>query len=178
MERFRMPSTLKFCSHIIHLIMAENKQKKPLVRHPALQPLSRANHQGLMFCLLLDKGLRNEVSPGRMQDFIAYFFDSYWRAHRERLHSLLEDLLATSDPRAMEFRKQYQSLTDQWTEAKATKTPASVRNLKDSLRVFIRWQERKLFMELQAHHPKKIEDLVLPEAGDDICAVWPDPFWE
>lgn len=156
----------------------KNTGPNPLRRHSALQPLSRANHQGLMFCLLLEKGLRNEVHPGRMHDFIIHFYDSYWRAHRERLHSLLEDLLPGSDLWALEFRKKYQSLSNTWVKAKSTKSSTSVRNLKDSLRAFIRWQERKLFMELQDHHPKKIEVLVLPESGDDICALWTDPFWE
>ncbi len=156
----------------------ENRRPNPLSRHPALQPLSRANHQGLMFCLLLDKGLRKEVATGRIRNFSAYFFDSYWKAHRERLRGLIQDLLAASDPLAMEYRQAYESLTACWAEGKVATKADDLRKLKDSLRSFIRWQERELFMDLQAHHREKIEILDLPEAGEDLCALWPDPFWE
>lgn len=158
--------------------MSSKHRLKPIKRHVRLQPLSRANHQGLMFCLLLEKGLRKEVAFKRMLDFLRHFYGSYWKMHRERVHLIVKELLPGEDSVHVAYLKQYQSLTDKWAHAHASETVAVLEDLKDSLRAFIRWQERTLFMHLQAYHEEKVESLDLPEAGDDVCTIWSDPFWE
>jgi len=156
----------------------KNLSPKPLRRHPALQPLSRANHQGLMFCLLLDKGLRKEVEPQRLQDFISHFYQTYWQMHRERLRTAMEHLPNPSRSMAILFQKKYDELTTQWERKPSTPSLSDIQFLQETLRSFIRWQERELFMEIQEAYPEAIENLSFPEPAADICSHWPDPFWE
>ncbi len=156
----------------------KNPDSKPLRRHPALQPLSRANHQGLMFCLLLDKGLRKKVEATRMQAFAIHFYESYWQAHRIRLRDILKQLLHSSHPAWIQFQEEHEILSEHWTQMQSIAATERLEKLKELLRSFIRWQERHLFMELQAKYLVKIEKLSIPEAGADVCASWPDPFWE
>ena len=158
--------------------MADNQQKKPLKRHPALQPLSRANHQGLMFCLLLDKGLKKKVEASRMQAFAIHFYESYWQAHRKRLRDILNQLLHASHSFMIQFQKEYETLSEHWTQMQDIASTEVVEKLKEHLRSFIRWQERHLFMELQTKYLSQVEKLSIPEAGADVCASWPDPFWD
>ncbi|NBB88973.1 MAG: hypothetical protein GVX96_04215 [Bacteroidetes bacterium] len=158
--------------------MTKKKGRPPLKRHTALQPLSRANHQGLMFCLLLDKGLKNKVEASRMQSFAIHFYESYWQAHRIRLRDILKQMLDASHPARNQFQKEYETLTEHWTQMPATDSAGHIEKLKEHLRSFIRWQERHLFMELQTKYLSQVEKLSIPEAGADVCASWPDPFWD
>lgn len=165
-------------SQCVSLIMTKKKNRPPLKRHPAWQPLSRANHQGLMFCLLLEKGLRKNVEPVRMQSFALYFYNSHWESHQRRLRAILTQLLDSCHPRRVQFQKEYDALTTLWTEIKATTSISDIAKLKDELRDFIRWQERHLFMELQETYAEEIQSWSIPEFGQNICSVWPDAFWE
>ena len=72
-------------------------QKKPLVRHPKLQKLSREHHQILVFALRLKKGLANNVDLNRLSSYTKYILDSLIIPHMEEEDNILLNLLPNTD---------------------------------------------------------------------------------
>ena len=55
----------------------------PIKRSIELQPLSRQHHNGLFFCLLLEKGVKKQADKILMRDFCQYFWEKDLEHHFE-----------------------------------------------------------------------------------------------
>ncbi len=158
--------------------MSSQDRPAPIKRHPRLQPISRANHQGLMFCLLLEKGVRQSIETARLADFTEYFWTSFWSGHRRRLRDSLRQFMKHSDPLWEAYCQEYDTLTKLWGEGTPLAKSECITELKDELRSFIRWQERSLFKNIQDCYAAQLEQFSFPEPTHEVCARWSDPFWD
>lgn len=158
--------------------MSKHKNPRPIKRHPRLQPISRANHQGLMFCLLLEKGLRRSIAVDRLAAFTEFFWTNFWCAHRRKLKESLLQFLDPSDTAREAFLIRYGTTTLLWAEGRPQKKDKLFSDLKNDLRAFIRWQERYLFNHIQVDYEQHLEDFYFPDPTHEVCARWSDPFWE
>jgi hemerythrin superfamily protein len=50
---------------------------QPIKRHNALQPLSREHHNALLFCWKIREGIKRQVEPERIKQYVNWF----WKTH-------------------------------------------------------------------------------------------------
>ncbi len=153
----------------------------PLKRHPALVPLSKDHHFGLLLCWKIRQGLTNAISEDRIADYAIWFFDNHLKDHFSLEEKYVFTLLAEEHPLIKLAKGQHvkisniiDSLQNKEPDAKTLKA------LEEILEQHIRMEERELFQELQ--NTAGFEKLLEMEArisnehhqGPDD---WKDPFW-
>jgi iron-sulfur cluster repair protein YtfE (RIC family) len=156
----------------------------PLKRSEALQPLSRQHHNGLLFCLLLQKGIKKQASLETMQEFI----QSFWYKDLHHHFNLEEDHLV---PLQKQYHQLHEPLDRMVNEHYGLKniinenslniTYDSVQALHDSLEAHIRFEERELFPLIEAtisEQQRSAIGSVLSAEREDNCMNYPDKFWE
>lgn len=159
-----------------------------ILRHEALQPLSRQHHQGLLASLLLEKGLKKNASLKEMRDFILQFWEEELSSHFEK-----EDFLFL--PLANTYPQLIEALTQLKTEHQEIRLIIQKLNnearseqfetiafFATSLEKHIRFEERQLFNAIQEALPE--EEMIAFSADlnaiseKDFCTKYPVKFWE
>jgi hemerythrin-like domain-containing protein len=159
-----------------------------IMRHPALQPLSRQHHQGLLASLILEKGLKKNASLKEMRDFILQFWEDELLVHFEKEDVLflplaekypqLKDSLIQFKQEHQEIRLIIQKLNN---EARSEQTE-TIASFATSLEKHIRFEERQLFNAIQESLPE--DEMVEFHANlnsiseKDFCTKYPVKFWE
>ncbi|MCC5924771.1 MAG: hypothetical protein JJT77_13390 [Crocinitomicaceae bacterium] len=150
-------------------------QKKPLVRHPKLQKLSREHHQILVFALRLKKGLANNVDLKRLANYTKYILDGLIIPHMEEEENILLNLLPNTD-------KKKQILDDHNGFRAFSKTENfstdSLTKLFEKLEQHIRFEERIYFESIQVKHFEIINQIKWSDYENLSCMTWNDPFWK
>lgn len=150
-------------------------QKKPLVRHPKLQKLSREHHQILVFTLRLKKGLANNVDLNRLSSYTKYILDGLIIPHIEEEENILLNLLPNTDEKK-------QILDDHnWFGTYRGKEHFSIDSLtklSEKLEQHIRFEERIYFELIQINHLKIINQIKWSDDENMSCMTWNDPFWK
>jgi hemerythrin-like domain-containing protein len=156
----------------------------PVKRSEELQPLSRQHHNGLLFCLLLKKGINKKADIEVMQEFIQSFWykdlhhhfeleEKYLvplQKHYHRLESPLERMMS-----------EHYDLKNIVNEISLNVTYESVQQLQDKLEAHIRFEERELFPLIEAiisENERSTIGSLLSQEKDDNCMSYPIKFWE
>jgi len=156
----------------------------PIQRSEALQPLSRQHHNGLLFCLLLGKGIRKQADVMVMQDFIMDFWYKDLQHHFELEEQYLYPLqqgyadLQTALEKMMADHYQLKSIIHQ---VSLTPSFPLVAELSTVLNDHIRFEERELFPLLEATISATDQAKVghvLQHEPDANCMHYTVRFWE
>lgn len=159
------------------------KKAAPLKRHPALIPLSRDHHFGLLLCWKIRTGMSRSISPDRMARYTCYFFDHHLATHFHEEEKFLFNLLEKKNEKRKEAERQHRKLRR--LRLKLEEIPArqavTLGQIEKELEAHIRFEERDLFPYLQQQLTK--EQLAgiftqLQESHQQIAERWDDPFWE
>lgn len=153
------------------------EKKKPIKRHPALQPLSRQHHFGLLFSWKLRKGFSKNVELERMQDYAKWFYEKeikpHFRDEEKYLFPILEEGNELVDRALKEHRRIKRLFHDTENAEK------SLNQLEEELDAHIRFEERILFNEIQKvatqEQLDKIEEI---HSQLEKHPEYHDPFWE
>lgn len=155
--------------------MQQPEEPKPLQRHPALQPLSRAHHNLLMGCLLMEKGLRQAVDIRRIDAYAHWFLAGTVLPHFTAEMAWMEQLNISGDPTWMHGLQQEQECFNRLVAEANAIAPSE---LITELRRHVRFQERSLFGHLQQHHPDALAHTTgLPDDAANCISGWSDAFW-
>ncbi len=156
----------------------------PLKRSTALQPLSRQHHNGLLFCLLLKKGIRNNTSPRILQDFCMYFRQNDLAGH----FRLEEECLAPLPKRFHALQNGIGKMIEEHEEimklfAAIGQSPSTehITKLYHLIESHIRFEERSLFPLLEATLPPgelAVIGKALAHSEEHNCISYPVKFWE
>lgn len=155
-----------------------------LKRSEALQPLSRQHHNGLLFCLLLDKGIKKQASLDVLKDFSVLFFtndlNDHFIAEEAYLHTLpfSYPVLSEGIGRMMD---EHIALRKLCVSIQANPSYELFSQLHVLLEQHIRFEERVLFnlidTTVTAETFEQIS-IVLKDLKDDNCMSYPIKFWE
>lgn len=150
--------------------------KKPLIRHKALQPLSRQHHFGLLFSWKLRKGFSKNISIERLQNFAKWFFEKEIKPHFEAEEKYVFPILNADDPMIVRALSEHLEIRELFQN---DDNPAlALTLLEDKLEKHIRFEERELFAAIQSvateAQLKKIEEIHIIE----IVNIYEDAFWE
>lgn len=153
------------------------EKKKPIKRHPALQPLSRQHHFGLLFSWKLRKGFSKNVAIERIQEYAKWFYKHEIKPHFSDEEKYLFPILNEDHELIERALKEHRRIKRLFSD---TKNPEkSLSRLEEELDAHIRFEERILFNEIQ-----KVATEAQLQKVDEIhnemekTPDYHDPFWE
>lgn len=165
--------------------ISNNSKKKatPLKRHPALVPLSKDHHFGLLLCWKIRTGMSRSMSPDRISRYTCYFFDHHLAAHFKEEEEFLFNLLEKRNEKRKEAERQHRRLRR--LRKKLEELPArqaiTLGQIEEELEAHIRFEERDLFPYLQRQlTEEQLADVLtqLENSHQQVVERWDDPFWE
>ncbi|MEQ8908731.1 MAG: hemerythrin domain-containing protein [Vicingaceae bacterium] len=151
--------------------------KTPIKRHPALQPLSREHHQGLLLVFKIGKGLERGVAPERIHRYILWFYEQYLKAHFKAEEKYLFTLLEANDEGVQQALEDHHQINS-WVMKKEV-GEVDLMKFKQLLERHIRFEERQLFNRIQEESSKaELAQLALNLEEEDFCHLYEDEFWK
>ena len=124
-------------------------------RHEGIQVLSRDHHTGLLFGWKIKQGIARQVSPGKMQPYVKYFWNNHLKSHFEEEETLLFPLLKSDIVKqAITEHKQIRQLAEEIIGAVTPGLPP-LQTLADMLEQHIRFEERVVFPLMEKELPEK-----------------------
>ncbi len=161
--------------------MFDQPQYNPIKRKEALLRFSREHHYGLLLIWKIKEGLKKNIAPERISDFILYFYE-----HDLKKHLLSEEteVFAKMDSKnelVQSALKEHETIVSMVEELRKNKNNKEVIiKFSDELDKHIRFEERTLFNEIQ----NTLSDKDLIELGQkhqekpcDVSDNWKDKFW-
>jgi iron-sulfur cluster repair protein YtfE (RIC family) len=153
------------------------EKKKPIKRHPALQPLSRQHHFGLLFSWKIRKGFSKNIETERLKAYANWFYEQeiepHFRDEEEYLFPILEEGNELVE-RALKEHRRIKRLFHNSDDSEK-----SLHQLEEELDAHIRFEERILFNEIQNVATEaqlaKIEEI---HSSLNKHPEYSDPFWE
>lgn len=161
--------------------MFDQPQFNPIKRKEALLRYSREHHYGLLLIWKIREGLKKNISPERISDFILYFFEQDLKSHFQKEEIDLFARIDGNNELIKTALKEHQQLTGMIEELrKDKKNTELITKFSDELDKHIRFEERTLFNEIQNALSDK--DLIELEATHqlkphDVSDEWDDKFW-
>jgi len=157
----------------------------PIKRSIALQPLSRQHHNGLLFCLLLGKGVRRNASLDEMQQFIQQFraqdLDSHFAAE-EKLLMPLANQYNELQPLLNQMHAEHILLVELMDQIERTPANENILYLSRQLEQHIRFEEKVLFTAIEkvisAEALREIQEVLNHDVHTSNCLNYPIKFWE
>lgn len=156
----------------------------PIKRSEELQPLSRQHHNGLLFCLLLHKGLKKNADLGVMQQFIEWFWYKDLQPHfelEERFLVPLQQEYYLLDPALRRMVDEHYELKNIINEISLNASLQSIEELRAKLEAHIRYEERELFPSIEetiSPQQRHAIGTALSHEKDDNCMNYRHKFWE
>lgn len=157
-------------------------KKKPLKRHPALVPLSKDHHFGLLLCWKIRTGLGKDIAPERISAYVQYFFDDHLLQHFSEEENYVFSLLHAHDEKRKKAEKQHQTLNllRERLETEPWQLRSLLQLIEKELETHIRFEERELFTYMQeklSDEQLVILEQQLEEIHDPVTEQWDDEFW-
>lgn len=164
--------------------MDKLKEKaKPLKRHPALVPLSRDHHFGLLLCWKIRMGLKTGIEPERIASYTLYFHNDHLLPHFKAEEECVFVLVDEKNEKRKKAESQHrrlgrlaQKLVDEPEKLKIT-----LGQIEEELDLHIRFEERDFFPYIQEQQDEEGLELLrikLEEIHEEVPEVWEDKFWE
>src|SRR5690606_16770119 len=126
------------------------KNPKPLKRHPALVPLSKDHHFGLLLCWKIRTGISKNVAPERIARYVKYFFNDHLENHFLEEEKHLFSLLDEKDEKRKKAESQHRKLRKLVEKLSAgDNLQVVLGRFEEDLDAHIRFEERDLFPYLQ-----------------------------
>jgi len=163
--------------------MENLKKTKPLKRHPALVPLSKDHHFGLLLCWKIRTGIKREIAPERIANYVKYFYADHLTVHFEEEETYIFTLLDEKDEKRKKAEKQHRKisrLVDKLSSEPENLT-ITLGQIEEEVEAHIRFEERDLFPYIQNTQDEAgLERLKekIEEIHQQTAEVWEDQFWE
>ncbi|MDE3235541.1 MAG: hemerythrin domain-containing protein [Bacteroidota bacterium] len=156
----------------------------PIKRSEALQPLSRQHHNGLLFCLLLGKGLKKQAALKILQDFCIAFYEEDLLLHFQlEEHNLL--ILSTKYPLLAEgiarMKDEHTLISELFTSLRTKIKAETLSSIETVVEQHIRFEERQLFPLIESTiTPQELQNIgvALANEPEHNCMNYPVKFWE
>ncbi len=154
---------------------------RPIKRHEAIVRFSREHHFGLLLTWKIRQGLKKNIDPTRISDYLLFFFEEDLKAHFAEEERSLFAKLDDADALKQQALQEHSEIYNIMDAIRSNKNnPELLSSFAVVLDKHIRFEERVLFNHLQSklsgselaalatEHPEKITD---------IDGKWDDHFW-
>ena len=148
--------------------------RKPITRNEQIKKLSREHHSSLLFCWKIRQGLKNNLQPQRICDYIQYYWQQNLQPHfREEEKILFAPIKDRQVQRAInehkQIRRQIEGLANNSAKIDMQKNLARIADMVDD---HVRYEERTLFPHLE----KKLNKEQLKNIGEQIQKQYSSPL--
>lgn len=163
--------------------MDTTKKTKPLKRHPALVPLSKDHHFGLLLCWKIRTGIKKEIEEDRITAYVNYFFQNHLHTHFKEEEKYIFTVLDEKDEKRKKAEKQHRKI-NRLVEKLSTepdKNNDTLALIEEEVEAHIRFEERDLFPYIQTTQDEaELEKLrkKIEEIHHVTVEKWDDQFWE
>ena len=148
--------------------------RKPITRNEQIKKLSREHHSSLLFCWKIRQGLKNNLQPQRICDYIQYYWQQNLQPHfREEEKILFAPIKDRQVQRAInehkQIRRQIEGLANNLAKIDIQKNLGRIADMVDD---HVRYEERTLFPHLE----KKLNKEQLKNIGEQIQKQYSSPL--
>jgi len=148
--------------------------RKPITRNEQIKKLSREHHSSLLFCWKIRQGLKNNLQPQRICDYVQYYWQQNLQPHfREEEKILFAPIKDRQVQRAInehkQIRRQIEGLANNLAKIDIQKNLARIADMVDD---HVRYEERTLFPHLE----KKLNKEQLKNIGEQIQKQYSSPL--
>jgi iron-sulfur cluster repair protein YtfE (RIC family) len=157
------------------------KTRTPIKRNKALVSFSRDHHFGLLLVWKIRHGLLESVNPGRISNYVLYFFREDLAGHFRDEENLLFSQLPSDDSYRKRAEAEHAIINKLVQDiGKDKQNIALLRQLADELEKHIRFEERELFNHLDPIPAEKQAGIAgrLSNDSRSLDDNWEDKFWE
>ena len=160
--------------------MDTSKPTGPIRRSPALVPLSRDHHQGLLLCWKIRQGLKGGVEEVRIASYVRHFFAHDLESHFSQEEDYIFPLLPADHPQRQTAETQHAELRAFVAGPNLDESAEALNRFAAALDAHIRFEERTLFGTIeQTASPASLEEVneklaAFPHGGEP---AWDDQFW-
>ena len=147
-------------------------------RNPNITPLSRDHHFGLLCSWKIREGLKKNIRPERISDYLLYFWSSHLKTHFEEEEQLL--FTNTDDPLTSQALNEHKHLRLLMERIKENPEESVLADFAGVLQEHIRFEERVLFPHLE----KSLSEAELVSIGAELDRIhqhqtddYKDEFW-
>ncbi|MDX1628254.1 MAG: hemerythrin domain-containing protein [Fulvivirga sp.] len=151
-------------------------EHKPIKRHEALKPLSREHHQGLLLCWKIKMGLRYKVVPERIKKYADWFYTHHLKPHFHFEEKYIFPILGSDHEKVRQALKEHQELHKLFK--RENPSAATLQQLSMTLHDHIRFEERKLFNEIEkAANSAQLKEIQKFHQENEFQDNTEDQFW-
>lgn len=158
------------------------KDNSPIKRNPAIVSFSKDHHFGLLLSWKIRQGLKNNISPERISNYVIYFFDEDLKKHFREEEELLFSKLPANNRLRQKAEADHKSILQLLSAIEKDKGNATLLSqIADEVERHIRFEERELFSYLQMNIPENELEAIIsrsPNNGQQIDDQWKDVFWD
>ena len=155
--------------------------KKPIKRNPAIVTFLKDHHFALLLVWKIRQGLKKEIEPSRIINYVAHFFDTDLIFHFEEEETLLFSKLPSDNLLRLQAEEEHKLIKFEIDALrKNSDDKMGIENFANILEKHIRFEERELFNYLQ----EIFSEDELSEIAEAMEArtreheiAWKDEFW-
>ncbi len=154
-------------------------EKKPIKRNENIAKLSRDHHASLMFCWKLRHGIKFQIDPARMINYVDYFTANHLEPHfKEEEEILFAPLQDAKVQRAIDEHTIIKTTLQKIHQSSPENQMEELVHLADLIDAHVRYEERVLFPHLE----KELSEEQLENIGKIIKDAplkdnYEDEFW-
>ena len=154
---------------------------KPIKRNDALAQFSREHHHGLLLAWKVRFGIKNDILPYRIANYILFFFEQALQPHFFSEETNVFPLLITNDTLRIRAENEHASIRALIDKIRLEKTNLKLaEEFAHLLDAHIRFEERELFEHIQNTIPEELIVNASINVHPDIHPeekIWADMFW-
>ena len=149
---------------------------KPIKRDRNIQALSRDHHHTLLLCWKIRKGFSKGVEPGRMKNYVDWFYEAHVLPHFKIEEKYLFPVLGKEDAMIKKALAEHRRLKRLFQKEEQLEKTLTL--LEEELEQHVRFEERELFSRIQAAATEKQLALIKKHHKDEkFRENTSDEFW-
>ena len=161
----------------------ENKNPNSIKRSEALVKFSKEHHSALLLCWKIKQGIKKNIEPKRMANYVLFFFNNNLKNHFAEEEKILFSKLNNDDILKQQALTEHNNIYGMIENFKTENySKEDLTTFADYLDNHIRFEERILFNYIQQKLSENELQVVLnsqtPAFTDDVDIKWNDYFWE
>jgi hemerythrin-like domain-containing protein len=151
-------------------------EPKPIKRSKQLVPLSREHHDTLLFIWKIRKGLKNGTPTAIISRYIIWYWNNFLKEHFIQEEKILLPYLQTDGEMAKRLLKEHDAIRKLILKEM---NENSILLLADSLNDHIRFEERKLFPNIEERlSASELNEIFEQLNHQPQCKTqWENEFW-
>jgi iron-sulfur cluster repair protein YtfE (RIC family) len=153
--------------------------EKPIKRNKNIAKLSRDHHASLMFCWKLRHGIKFQILPERMINYVTYFTTNHLNPHfKEEEEILFAPLKDDKVQRAINEHVLIKNIIQKIPDLSQENQIKELAALADLVDAHVRYEERILFPHLEKElTEEQLENIGKIIKDDPLKDNYPDDFW-